>query len=45
MFPLQKLHILPSDFAKMDIEERAFIIGSIQKRIEAENKAVKKAGE
>lgn len=40
-YALQKLHILPSVFAEMDMEERAFIIGSIQKRIKDEKEALK----
>jgi len=39
---LQKLYILPSVFANMDIQERAFVIASIQARLEAEEKARKK---
>lgn len=35
-YALQKLRILPSVFCEMDQKEKAFIIGSIEKRVEAE---------
>ncbi len=37
-YALQKLHILPSVFCEMEQEEKAFVIASIEKRIEAEKK-------
>lgn len=33
-----KLHILPSDFLKMDRQEKAFVIACIELRAEAEKK-------
>jgi hypothetical protein len=39
---LQKFHILPHQFLALPIRERAFIIASIQLRIEAEQKEQKK---
>ncbi len=41
-FALQKLHILPSTLANMDIKEKAFIYASIQLRIEDEKKEANK---
>jgi hypothetical protein len=38
---LQKLHILPSVFVNLEPEEKAFIIASINLRIEAEKKQAK----
>ena len=37
-YALQKLHILPSVFCAMEQEEKAFVIASIEKRVEAEKK-------
>lgn len=42
-FCLQKLHILPSVFAGLSTREKAFIIASIQVRIEGEKEAQRKA--
>lgn len=39
---LQKLKILPSTFLNMDEQEMAFVIASIQVRVEAEMKENKK---
>lgn len=41
-FALQKLHILPSTLANMDVREKAFIYASIQLRIEEEKKEANK---
>lgn len=41
-FCLQKLHILPSDFNKLSTREKAFIIASVQIRIDNEKEALKK---
>lgn len=38
-YALHKLHILPSVFAGMDEREKIFIIASIQKMIDDEEKA------
>lgn len=38
-YALHKLKILPSAFAQMEDNEKAFIIASIRTRIEAEEKA------
>lgn len=37
-FALQKLGILPSVFAEMDVNERAFVIASIRRRIDEEDR-------
>lgn len=42
-FCLQKLHILPSKFLRLPIKDRAFIIASIQARIDSEKKAAREA--
>lgn len=42
-YALQKLHILPSVFCRLSMEERAFIIASIDFRIEKEKKEAKEA--
>jgi hypothetical protein len=39
---LHKLRILPSQFAALDINEKAFIIACIDIRLENEKKAAKK---
>lgn len=41
-FALQKLHILPSTFADMDMNEKAFVVASIRIRVEDEKKEAKK---
>ena len=41
-YALQKLHILPSVFAAMDEQEKAFLIASIQVRIAKEKEEAKK---
>ena len=41
-YALQKLHILPSTFANMSMEEQAFIIASIQVRIDNEKSEIEK---
>lgn len=41
-FCLQKLHILPSVFLNLDEQEKAFVIASIQLKIEADKKAAEK---
>lgn len=38
-FCLQKLHMLPSKFLELEEEEQAFVIASVEKRIEAERRA------
>ena len=40
---MQKLHILPSVFAELELEEKAFIIASIDLKIAAEKKQAKEA--
>lgn len=42
-FCLQKLHLLPSEFYRLPLREKAFVIASIQLRIESEKDAMKKA--
>ncbi|MDE5995682.1 MAG: hypothetical protein K2G56_02060 [Eubacterium sp.] len=42
-FALQKLHILPSQFLNMDTQEKAFVIASINIRIDKEKEAEKQA--
>jgi len=42
-YALQKLHILPSLLAEMDVREKAFIYASIQARIESEKRELAKA--
>ena len=42
-YALQKLHILPSQFMELDRADKAFIIASIDLRVEAEKKEAKKA--
>lgn len=37
-YALQKLHILPSVFVKMEQREKALVIASIEKRVEDEKK-------
>ena len=37
-YALHNLHILPSVFAEMDENEKIFIIGSIQKKIDDDEK-------
>ena len=39
---LQELHILPSQFIEMSMEEKAFIIASITARIEKEKAETRK---
>ena len=39
---LQKLHILPSTFANMEMNEKAFVVASIRIRVEDEKKEAKK---
>lgn len=41
-YALQKLHILPSQFVELDAYEKAFVIASINLRIENEKKQAKK---
>ena len=41
-FALQKLHILPSTFANMETNEKAFVIASIRIRVDDEKKEAKK---
>lgn len=41
-FALQRLHILPSVFNSLEQSEKAFVIASIQARIEAEKKQADK---
>ena len=41
-YALQKLHILPSIFAAMDIDEKAFVIASCDIRVQAEKEEQKK---
>lgn len=41
-FALQKLHILPSTFANMEMNEKAFVVASIRIRVEDEKKEAKK---
>lgn len=41
-YALQKLHILPSIFAAMDMDEKAFIIASCEIRVQAEKEEQKK---
>lgn len=36
-----KLHILPSRFLELDDNEKAFVIASIQLKVEADKKAAK----
>lgn len=42
-FCLQKLHMLPSEFDRLPMREKAFVIASIQLRVESEKEAMKKA--
>lgn len=42
-YALQKLHILPSQFINLDSYEKAFVIASINLRIENEKKQAKAA--
>lgn len=42
-FCLQKLHILPSEFNRLTTREKAFIIASVQIRVDSERDAAKKA--
>lgn len=42
-YALQKLHWKPSEYLALQRRERAFLIASIDKRIEAEKEAEKKA--
>ena len=42
-YALQKLHILPSVFCSLSMEERAFIIASIDLRIEKEAEKMREA--
>lgn len=42
-FCLQKLHILPSEFDKLSVREKAFVIASVQVRVDSEREALKKA--
>ena len=42
-YALHKLKILPHDFAKMQMEEKAFIIASIRMKIKDDKKAEKEA--
>lgn len=41
-YALQKLHILPSTFCEMEQSEKAFVIASIEKRVESEKEQEKK---
>ena len=41
-FALQKLHILPSVFMEMDKSEKAFVIASIQIRVDKEKEEARK---
>lgn len=41
---LHKLHIRPKEYLEMSIEEKAFIIASIQIRVEKEKEAIRKGG-
>lgn len=36
-----KLHILPSEFLRLERQDKAFVIAAIQLRVEAEEKAEK----
>lgn len=40
-YALQKLHVLPSVYAKMDRAEKAMVIASIKLRVQTEAKAMK----
>ncbi|MCQ5282970.1 hypothetical protein NE620_01405 [Longicatena caecimuris] len=40
---MQKLHILPSQFVNLSMEEKAFVIASIKIRIDKEKKEAAKA--
>lgn len=40
---LHELHIRPADFLKMDMQERAFIMASIEVQIKEEKRRAKKA--
>lgn len=42
-YALHKLKILPQDFAKMKLEEKAFIIASIRIKIKDDKQAEKEA--
>lgn len=42
-YALQKLHMLPSVFCGLSMEEQAFIIASVDLRIEKEKKEAKEA--
>lgn len=37
-YALQKLGVLPSEFSAMDVNERAFVIASIDRRIDEEKR-------
>ena len=39
---IHKLKILPQEFAKMTIEEQAFIIACIRKKVKDEDREIKK---
>lgn len=41
-YALLKLHILPSVFLEMDVQEKAFVIGAIQMKIEQDKKEEKR---
>ncbi len=43
-FVLQKLGILPSVFAEMDVNEKAFVIASVRRRIDEENRLLERLG-
>ena len=42
-FALQRLHLLPGEFAALDDAEKAFVIASIRQRVEDEQAAADKA--
>ena len=42
-FALHKLHILPSTYLNMDVQEKAFVVAAIQIKMENDKKQKKKA--
>ena len=42
-YALHKLHILPSTYLEMDVQERAFVVAAIQIKMENDKKQKKKA--
>lgn len=40
---LHKLHKWPHEFLELDIQERAYVVASIEKKIESDKKEAKKA--